>query len=220
MQHPCRTCEGFGDVPFPCGISFGFGDHDLRTNLACFMRLEFAAGDASAPRRNVCNENAWAGQRLSNETQVMGRTADNDWQEFYSNCCPFGMARSIMSRIDALLATQVADTTRPVQTREDQHLQVATARQKAISGDEGALSAGDKAPSADELHSAIAHIKQVIEVASGRQLAFSVDDTGKTLLVKIVGDQGEVIRQIPSQEVLDLRKRIDALVGAFINQRA
>lgn len=125
-----------------------------------------------------------------------------------------------MSRIDALIATQVADTTRPVQTREDQHLQVATARQRTVSGAESVFSTGDKEPSADELHSAIAHIKQVIEVASGRQLAFSVDDTGKTLLVKIVGDHGEVIRQIPSQEVLDLRKRINALVGAFINQKA
>ena len=70
------------------------------------------------------------------------------------------------------------------------------------------------------MRSTVAHIKQVIEAASGRQLSFSVDDTGKTLLVKIVGDQGEVIRQIPSQEVLDLRKRIDALVGAFIDKRA
>ena len=125
-----------------------------------------------------------------------------------------------MTRIDALMATQVADTTRPAQTRQDQHLQVAAARQREVAGAEESLVASDDAPSADELHAAIAHIKQVIEVASGRQLAFSVDDTGKTLLVKIVGDQGQVIRQIPSQEVLDLRKRIDALVGAFINQKA
>ncbi len=48
MQHPCRMCKGFGDVPFPCGISFGCGDHDLSTNLACFLRLRFAAGDAFA----------------------------------------------------------------------------------------------------------------------------------------------------------------------------
>ncbi len=125
-----------------------------------------------------------------------------------------------MTGIDALMATQVADTTRPAQTRQDQHLQVAAARQREVAGADESLVASDDAPSSDELHAAIAHIKQVIEVASGRQLAFSVDDTGKTLLVKIVGDQGQVIRQIPSQEVLDLRKRIDALVGAFINQKA
>ena len=125
-----------------------------------------------------------------------------------------------MSRIDALVATQVADVTRPVQARQDQQLQVAAARQRVVAGDDESLVVGDAEPSSDELHSAIAHIKQVIEVASGRQLSFSVDDTGKTLLVKIVGDQGEVIRQIPSQEVLDLRKRINALVGAFIDQKA
>jgi len=124
-----------------------------------------------------------------------------------------------MSRIDALLATQVADVTRPVQAQQDQHLQVAAARVRIISGAEESIVAGDEAPSADEVRVAIAHIKQVVEIASGRQLSFSVDESGKTLLVKIVGDQGEVIRQIPSQEVLDLRKRIDALVGAFINQK-
>ena len=125
-----------------------------------------------------------------------------------------------MSRIDAQVATQVADVTRPVQARQDQHLQVAAARQRTVSGADESLVVADEAPTSDELHTAIAHIKQVIEVASGRQLSFSVDESGKTLLVKIVGDQGQIIRQIPSQEVLDLRKRIDALVGAFINRTA
>ena len=125
-----------------------------------------------------------------------------------------------MSRIDAQVATQVADATRPVQTRQEQYLQVAAARQRTVTGDDEPISVNEDAPAADELRSTVAHIKQVIEAASGRQLSFSVDDTGKTLLVKIVGDQGEVIRQIPSQEVLDLRKRIDALVGAFIDKRA
>ena len=125
-----------------------------------------------------------------------------------------------MSRIDAQVATQVADATRPVQARQEQYLQVAAARQRTVTGDDEPISVNEDAPAADELRSTVAHIKQVIEAASGRQLSFSVDDTGKTLLVKIVGDQGEVIRQIPSQEVLDLRKRIDALVGAFIDKRA
>lgn len=125
-----------------------------------------------------------------------------------------------MSRIDAMVATQVADITRPVQSRQDQHLQVAAARLRVVSGANTSPLAVDEAPSADELHAALAHIKQVIEVASGHQLSFGVDDTGKTLLVKIVGDQGEVIRQIPSQEALDLHRRIDALVGAFINRKA
>jgi flagellar protein FlaG len=155
-----------------------------------------------------------------NETQVAMPTADTGSQEFSFNNCLFRMTRSIMTRIDALMATQVADTTRPAQSRQDLHLQVAAARQREVAGAEESLLVADDAPSANELQAAIAHIKQVIEVASGRQLDFSVDDSGKTLLVKIVGDQGQVIRQIPSQEVLDLRERIDALVGAFINQKA
>ena len=125
-----------------------------------------------------------------------------------------------MSRIDAFVATQVADVTRPVQAQQDQRLQVAAARRRTVTGADESLVVGDKAPSADELHTAIAHIKQVIEVASGQQLSFSVDESGKNLVVKIVGARGQVIHQIPSQEALDLHNRIDALVGAFINRKA
>jgi flagellar protein FlaG len=126
-----------------------------------------------------------------------------------------------MSRIDAQVATQVSDATRPLQSGRDQQLQVAVARQRSVSttADDGVFTSGD-APGADEVHAAAAQIKQVIEAASGRQLSFAVDDTGKTLVVKVLSDKGEVIRQIPSKEVLDLRKRIDALVGAFFDEKA
>ncbi len=134
-----------------------------------------------------------------------------------------------MSRIDAQLATQVADVVRPAQTSRDQYLQTAAAIQRsaAATADDGVLGTDAPssppvaaAPSAVEVRRAAAYVKQVIEAASGNKLTFDVDDTGKTLLVKVVGDKGEVIRQIPSKEVLDLHRRIDSIIGALIDHRA
>jgi len=126
-----------------------------------------------------------------------------------------------MSRIDAQVATQVSDVTRPVQVSRDQQLQVAAARLRSSSvTPDDAVFASDDAPNADEVRAAAAQIKQVIESASGRQLSFGVDDTGKTLLVKVMTSKGEVIRQIPSKEVLELQQRIHALVGALFDEKA
>lgn len=126
-----------------------------------------------------------------------------------------------MSRIDAQVATQVSDVTRPVQVSRDQQLQVAAARLRSASAmPDDAVFSTEEAPNADEVRAAAAEIKQVIETASGRQLSFGVDDTGKTLLVKVMTPQGEVIRQIPSKEILELRERINALVGALFDEQA
>ena len=125
-----------------------------------------------------------------------------------------------MSRIDAILATQVSDAIRPAQVQREQVLQVAAARQRqqAPEAEDGSQLLDERSP--DEVRTAVAQVKRVIEAASGHQLSFAVDDSGKTLLVKVVGEKGQVIRQIPSQEVLELRKRINALVGALIDEKA
>ena len=125
-----------------------------------------------------------------------------------------------MSRIDAILATQISDAVRPAQVQREQVLQVAAARQRLQTpdADDGSQLLDER--SQEEVSTAVAHVKREIEAASGHQLSFAVDDSGKTLLVKIVGEKGQVIRQIPSQEVLDLRKRINALVGALIDEKA
>lgn len=58
-----------------------------------------------------------------------------------------------------------------------------------------------------------------------RDLAFSIDeDTARSVVTVIDGQSGDVIRQIPSEEVLALAARIQELqqdvgvsVGVFIN---
>jgi flagellar protein FlaG len=127
-----------------------------------------------------------------------------------------------MPRIDAPIATQVADLVRPAQNGRDVQLQAETARAKTARPDpdeDGALSTAT--PSADDIRAAADQLKQVVEVASGRQLRFDIDDDTRSFLVK-VKDQatGDVIKQIPSEEILSLRQRLDELVGMLVDKTA
>ena len=124
---------------------------------------------------------------------------------------------AIMSRIDANLAIPMADAIRPQAHAEDHqaHQQVSRSRVGVQSTE-----APGTPPSADDVNAAAEQVRQVIEVASGRHLSFEMDDSGKTLLFKITSQQGETIKQIPSQDVLELRNRIDAMVGALVDQKA
>jgi flagellar protein FlaG len=52
-------------------------------------------------------------------------------------------------------------------------------------------------------------------------LQFEVDPDLHRVIVKIMnGDSGEVIRQIPPQEVLDLAKNLQASKGLLLKQQA
>jgi flagellar protein FlaG len=120
-----------------------------------------------------------------------------------------------MTRIDASLATQVGDTVRPYQASQDQQLQVQQARRTDLA------QPAEKTARSDDIRAAAAQLKQVVEAASGRQLSFTFDDTSKELVVKVTDTRtGKLVRQIPSQEVLDLQDRIDSLVGVIFNHNA
>ena len=50
-------------------------------------------------------------------------------------------------------------------------------------------------------------------------LSFSIDDTTTSLVVKVIDSETEkVIRQIPPEEVLAIRARIQELLGALIDK--
>ncbi len=51
-------------------------------------------------------------------------------------------------------------------------------------------------------------------------LRFSVDeDTGKTVVRVVDTDTGEIIRQVPSEEVLAISRSIDRLQGLLFHQQ-
>lgn len=82
--------------------------------------------------------------------------------------------------------------------------------------------AGNQAaePDRETLLQAVEDVRKAIEPVA-QNLLFSIDDdTGRTI-VKIVDSQtDEVIRQMPSEEVLAISKAIDKLKGVLIQQKA
>lgn len=57
--------------------------------------------------------------------------------------------------------------------------------------------------------------------AKAQGLEFMIDDDSKRLVVKVVDQQTkEVIRQVPSQEVLEIAKALDRAQGLLIRQQA
>lgn len=82
----------------------------------------------------------------------------------------------------------------------------------------------DKEVTEDAIRQAISNVESFLKVQN-RDLAFSIDeDTARSVVTVIDGQSGDVIRQIPSEEVLALAERIQELqqdvgasVGVFIN---
>jgi len=85
-----------------------------------------------------------------------------------------------------------------------------------------------KSPSIDQsaktesgdLQQAVARVREEFVKVEPR-LQFEIDRDLNRVIVKIMdGDSGEVIRQIPAKEVLDLAKSLDASKGFLLKQQA
>ena len=76
------------------------------------------------------------------------------------------------------------------------------------------------------IEDAVTQIRDFVQ-ANNRQLNFSIDEGSEKQVVKVTdADSGEVIRQIPSEEVLRLSERlknlqseVGAAVGVFFNKQ-
>ncbi len=80
-------------------------------------------------------------------------------------------------------------------------------------------------PQQREIEDAVAEINDAV-VSQGRQLNFSVDEDSNRSVVKVTDSEtGELIRQVPSDEVLKLARRLQdmqsdvgAAVGVLFNK--
>ena len=71
-----------------------------------------------------------------------------------------------------------------------------------------------------ELEKAVEKVREVFQKVEPR-LQFEVDPDLHRVIVKIMnGESGEVIRQIPPQEVLDLARNFQASTGLLLKQQA
>ena len=71
-----------------------------------------------------------------------------------------------------------------------------------------------------DVNAAIGKLKDYVQNLD-RELQFQVDkDTGKTVVKILDADTNEVVRQIPSEEVLELTKHLDNVQGVIFNSEA
>ncbi|MCS6970131.1 MAG: flagellar protein FlaG [Planctomycetes bacterium] len=123
-----------------------------------------------------------------------------------------------MPRIDANVATQIGDQSRPYQALRESQLQAAEARRSEQTANEPR----ELTPaSAEELKATAERLRQVIEVATGRQLDFTLNERFREVIVRISDRKsGEILKEIPSKELIKLRERLNDLIGMFIDERA
>jgi flagellar protein FlaG len=74
-------------------------------------------------------------------------------------------------------------------------------------------------PDTRQLGTAVERINEQLRAAA-QNIRFSIDeDTGKTIVRVVNSDSGELIRQIPSEEVLAVSRSLERLQGLLLRQR-
>ena len=75
-------------------------------------------------------------------------------------------------------------------------------------------------PTKEQVEQAAARVKEVLRGNTSR-LEIEIDpDLNKAVIKILNGESGEIIRQIPAQEILDLAKHLDEPKGLFVRERA
>jgi flagellar protein FlaG len=83
-----------------------------------------------------------------------------------------------------------------------------------------AVTAAKVTPSIEQLNKAVSDINKTIQSLS-QSIEFTVDKDSERVVVKIVDQQtNEVLRQIPTEEALEISKSLDKLQGLLIKQQA
>ncbi|MQY51575.1 flagellar protein FlaG [Rhodocyclus gracilis] len=75
-------------------------------------------------------------------------------------------------------------------------------------------------PRKEDVKSAVEKVRNFVQ-ASAADIQFSIDQDSHGTIVKVIDrGTGDVIRQIPSKEMVDIAKALDKLQGLFVKQSA
>jgi flagellar protein FlaG len=90
----------------------------------------------------------------------------------------------------------------------------------AVANPSEQLQAAQEEARREDVESAVKRANHVVQV-SARDLEFTVDDASGRTVVKVIDKQtNEVIRQIPSDEMLAIAESIERLQGLLVKQQA
>jgi len=74
--------------------------------------------------------------------------------------------------------------------------------------------------SRETLQKAVDQANRTLQTLASSELQFSIDKDTGIQVVKLTDKQtGEVIRQIPSEEMLEIAKSIDAITGSLVSEQ-
>jgi flagellar protein FlaG len=78
----------------------------------------------------------------------------------------------------------------------------------------------EPAPTIEKLEQAATRVKDVLRGTTSR-LEIEIDSDSHKAVIRILnGESGDIIRQIPAQELLDLAKYLDEPKGLLVQERA
>jgi flagellar protein FlaG len=76
-------------------------------------------------------------------------------------------------------------------------------------------------PSQEQVKKAVEEIRKNVSQAASSNLQFAIDDESGQTIVRVTDRQtGELIRQIPSEEMVELAKSLDRMQGMLLRQQA
>ena len=120
-----------------------------------------------------------------------------------------------------MIATQTAASTNGSLTptragSSDQRADAASAAPSAVTSSSSTSATEQK----QQVEAAVKAVKEFIQPMASN-LAFELDDdTGRTVIKITDASSGDLIRQIPSEEMLEIAKALDRLQGLLVKQKA
>jgi len=88
------------------------------------------------------------------------------------------------------------------------------------SGEDSNLSNGQQGKTKEQVDNALKNINNFFQM-SKRTMQFSMNESTGKMVIEIKDEKtGEVIRQIPSEEVLQLEKKLDEVQGLLFSKKA
>lgn len=120
------------------------------------------------------------------------------------------------ARLQGLAQQAASRTSQPTATAAAQAAPTpATAATDATSPE-----ATSQPTSLEQVQQAMEDVRKAITPVA-QDLLFSIDeDTGKTIVKVVDASTDEVIRQIPSEEIISIAKALDKLQGLLVQQKA
>ncbi|NRA39886.1 MAG: flagellar protein FlaG [Planctomycetes bacterium] len=120
-----------------------------------------------------------------------------------------------MQNIQNNIASNLPDISRPLQTEVDRRASKESLDVEELKEDTA------KEVTNDEARAAAQEVKQVLEIASSNRLDFVIEQQNDALFLVIrEHGSGDVIKQIPSEGIVELQSRIQEIVGIVLDEKA